>query len=128
MNIRFSVLTVVLVCLFLSACSDRLTGTWKVQKYETVIPGEQTVTLSNIGTMTFNKDFSGVKDIHYNVFGEQRNDSGAFVWSHSDAYVTIKANDSNFSKTWLVKEDGKKMQRWQSTDGRGQIQTLELRR
>lgn len=128
MCLKFSLTPALLLCLLLSACSDRLVGTWKVQKYETVIPGEQTVSLANIGTMTFNKDFSGVKNVHYNVFGQQRDDSGAFVWSHTESYVTIKANDSNFSKTWLVKEDGKKKQRWQSTDGRGQIQTLELGR
>lgn len=116
----------VLFCFLLTSCSDRLVGTRTVQKYETMIPSQQTISLTNIGTITFNKDYSGAKDVHYAVMGTQRDNTGGFKWSYTKSYVTIQADDSDFAKTWLIKDDSKSMQRWQSTNGRGQIQTMEL--
>mgnify|MGYP006163342349 FL=1 len=42
--------------LFLTSCSEKIVGTWNVQKFETIKPGEQNISLNNIGTITFNKN------------------------------------------------------------------------
>ena len=114
--------------IFFASCSKRLVGTWNVQKYETMVPGQQPVSLSNIGTITFNKDYTGSKNIHYSVFGTQRENTSDFTWSYTASYVSIKTDDSDFAKTWLIKDNNRNLQRWQSTDGHGKIQILELRR
>lgn len=114
--------------LFLTACSERLTGTWTVQRYEIVVPGQQTLSFTNIGTMTFKDDHTGTRSVHYSVLGQQRDDTSGFSWSYDNTYVTIQSNDSDFAKTWVIKDDNKNLQRWQSTNGRGQVQLLELKR
>lgn len=84
--------------------------------------------LSNIGTMKFEKNHTGEQDLRYQMFGAPREIITNFEWQQGDGYVSIKSNDSNFAKTWLVTEDKKKKQIWKSTDAQGRIQTLELSR
>ena len=114
--------------LALASCSPRLVGTWTVQKYETMVPGQQGTSVSNVGTITFKKNYTGNKDIHYTVFGVQRDNTSSFTWSATKSYVTIHTTDSEFAKTWLLIKDDKNFQRWQATNGNNQIQTLELKR
>lgn len=110
----------------LTSCSHRLVGTWTVQKYQTVTPGDQGTTLSNIGTMTFDKDRTGKKQLDYKVLGISRNDTAPFEWSATEKFVTIKGENSDLTKTWIYIEDKSKFQKWQSTDGSNNVQTLEL--
>lgn len=110
-----------------TSCAPRLAGTWTVQRYETVTPGQQGVTLSNIGTMTFNRDGSGEKSLNYAVLGTTVNDQTPFKWTWSnDSYVTIESAGSDFAKTWIIITNKKKFQKWKSTDGANNIQTLEI--
>lgn len=111
-----------------SACSPRIVGTWNVQKYETLIPGQQAISVNNVGTIEFNRNNTGNKDIRYNVIGIARENTGAFTWSYTKSYLTIKASDSEFAKIWLLVENKRNFQRLQATNGKNQIQTLELSR
>ena len=45
----------------LASCSPRMVGTWTVQRFETTKPGQQGVSLNNIGTINFNKNGTGEK-------------------------------------------------------------------
>ncbi len=112
--------------LSLTSCSDRLVGTWNVQKYETIKPGEQNITLNNIGTITFNKDNTGEKNLNYKVLGIETIDNVPFRWNLSEPYMTIESENSALSKTWILIENNRKSQKWKSTDGSNEIQTLEL--
>jgi hypothetical protein len=103
-----------------------MVGTWKVTKFETISPGEQNVTLQNIGTITFKGNNTGEKELNYQVMGIKRNDVQPFTWSTSENYITIDSNDSEVAKTWIFIENKKKRQVWKSTDGSKKIQSLEL--
>lgn len=126
MNVFKSVVFIVFCLLFLSSCSHKLVGTWNVDKYERVTPGEQGITLSNIGTMTFNKDNTGQKQLDYTVLGIEQSDSASFTWSTTDNYITIEGGDSEISKTWIYLENKSTLQKWKSTDGQNNVQTLLL--
>ncbi len=116
----------VLSITFLNSCAPKLVGTWTVQKYQRVTPGEQGTTLSNIGTMTFNKDYTGNKQLDYTVLSIEQSDSAPFTWSTTESYITIEGDDSEISKTWIFLENKNKSQKWKSTDGENNVQTLEL--
>lgn len=131
MKIRrlFTIATLVITAVFLTACSSRIVGTWTVQRYETTTPGQQGVALSNIGTMQFKNNGSGEKNLNYSVLGITRNDQIPFNWTWNDGkYISIESSGSEFSKTWIIMENKKKFQKWKSTDGSNNIQILELRK
>lgn len=112
--------------LSLTSCSEKVVGTWNVQKFETIRPGQQNISLNNIGTITFNKNNTGEKNINYDVLGIQTTDNVPFSWRMNETYITIESENSELSKTWIIIESKNKSQKWQSTDGSNEIQTLEL--
>lgn len=112
----------------LSSCSTRLTGSWAIQKYETTSSDQQGASLNDIGFMVFDSDGTGQKNISYTIFGTQINDTSPFSWAATDKYVTIESERSAFSKTWIIIENQGKFQKWESTDGSNQVQTLELKK
>ncbi|NNE78213.1 MAG: hypothetical protein HKN31_14215 [Pricia sp.] len=113
------------VFLFYS-CAPRLVGTWNVKKYETISPDNQGISLQNVGTITFEKNGTGQKDLNYSVLGIEKDDSTPFKWSASESYITIEGEDSDLAKTWIFVENKAKLQKWKATDGRNQVQSLEL--
>ncbi|MGB5819702.1 MAG: hypothetical protein WBG90_09475 [Saonia sp.] len=121
-----SIITSILAIALLTSCSHRLVGTWTVQKYARTTPGNQGTTLTNIGTMTFNKNNTGDKQLEYTVLGIEQSDLAPFEWSATEKFVTITGDDSEISKTWIYIENKGKFQKWQSTDGENNVQTLEL--
>lgn len=122
-----SVITLAFIAvLSLTSCSEKIVGTWNVQKYETVKPGSQNISLNNIGTITFNKNNTGEKSLYYNVLGVETKDDVPFVWTINEPYITIESENSSLSKTWIMIENNRKSQKWKSTDGSNEIQTLEL--
>lgn len=112
--------------LFLTSCSDKIVGTWNVQKFETIKPGQQNISLSNIGTITFHKNNTGEKNLYYNVLGVETKDDVPFKWNLNEPYITIESENSSIAKTWILIENNRKSQKWKSTDGSNEIQTLEL--
>lgn len=110
----------------LSSCAHKLVGTWNIDRYETSAPGQQGVSLSNIGTMTFKKNGSGEKNIQYNIFGSRKIDNSPFGWHATGPYVGIESPNSQFSKTWIITTNKRKEQKWKSTDGANGVQILEL--
>jgi len=112
--------------LFLTSCSEKIVGTWNVQKFETTKLGEQNISLNNIGTITFNKNNTGEKSLYYNILGVETKDDVPFVWTLNEPYITIESENSSIAKTWIMIENKNKTQKWKSTDGSNEIQTLEL--
>ncbi len=110
----------------LTSCAHRLVGTWTVQKYENVSPGEKGISVQNVGSISFDKDGTGQKEMNYTVLGIEKDDSTPFEWSATENYITIDSEDSDISKTWIFLENKNKIQKWKSTDGKNQVQTLEL--
>jgi hypothetical protein len=112
----------------LTSCSHRLVGTWNVESYETSTQGVQSIKLNNIGTMTFRGNGRGESNLTYEVFQIQREDKLPFRWVASDMFVTLDGDkeQSEFNKTWIIVENRRRYQKWRSTDGQNQVQTLEL--
>ena len=126
MRRRTSYLLIAVLALLLSSCAHRLTGTWQIQKYETISPRSQGVSLQNVGTITFDKDGTGQKNLHYTVLGIEKDDSTPFRWSASENFITIEGEDSDLAKTWIYIENKAKIQKWKSTNGKNEVQSLEL--
>lgn len=124
MKLKFALLLVIGVTF--NSCSDRIVGTWTIQKYETTTPEKQDVSLKNIGTMTFYKNGKGEKNISYTIFESMKEDKSSFKWKRTEKFITIDGRESDFSKTWIIMTDDGKFQKWQSTDGNNQVQILEL--
>lgn len=120
--------TLLLIGATLSSCSPRLVGSWAIQRYETTTPDQQATSVNDIGILVFHKDGTGEKNISYSLFGAQTDDRLPFNWTTTDKYVTIQSDGSLFSKTWIFIEDKGKFQKWKSTDGSNQVQTLELKK
>lgn len=113
----------------IASCSPRIVGTWNIEKYEEGAPGEKAMTLSNIGTITFNRDGSGEKDVRYRMMGLDFSDQQPFTWQQNDKTITIDSEDeSEFAKTWIIIESKGKVQRWKSTDGSRELHRIELRK
>lgn len=112
--------------MMLSSCSHVITGTWTVKKFETLKPGELGVTLSNIGTITFQNNGNGEKNINYTLFQMVIEDNQPFKWTSFDSYITIESENSEFAKLWIVTENKRKVQVWKTTDGANEVKVLEL--
>ncbi|MFS4415814.1 hypothetical protein [Maribacter sp. 2307ULW6-5] len=101
-------------------------GTWNVQKYDRTTAGEQGMTVMDIGTITFNRNGTGEKNLNYSLLGVTEKDSSPFTWTATEQQVTIDGENSDLSKTWIKMEDKNRYQKWKSTDGARTVQTLEL--
>ncbi len=114
---------------FTTSCAKRLTGTWNVQRYETVTPGQPAVTLQNIGTIHFKGNGTGKKNLSFNALGTVQEDKTPFKWTWQEGkYVSINSEGSDFSKTWIIMEDKRSFQKWKSTDGANHVQVIELKK
>ncbi len=72
--------TIVVATLLLSSCSlqQRLTGTWNIVKLQETNINQQNAEASNVGTIQFKKDGSGIKSLSYSILGNQTNDQKTF--------------------------------------------------
>ena len=111
-----------------SSCSPRIIGVWNVENFETVSQGNESISAKNIGTITFQKDGTGAKDLSIMILGVRKEDKTPFNWTLSNSLLTINGQESDFVKTWIVVEDHKKYQKIKSTDGADQVQIVELRK
>jgi hypothetical protein len=114
--------------LTLGACSSRLTGTWQIQRYETLTPGSNTPgsVAENIGTIQFRANGRGEKNISYQLMGSLIEDRLPFRWVKERNFVNIDSRGSALSKSWIQIENRRRYQRWKSTDGNDEVQILEL--
>ena len=119
-------ITLILITITFTSCSHKLVGEWTVSKYQTTKPGEQEITLNNIGTMTFKSNNKGEKNLDYTVLGLTKKDNVPFTWEATEKYVTILSENSDFAKTWIILESKGSSQKWKSTNGENEVQTIEL--
>ncbi|MDD2284051.1 MAG: lipocalin family protein [Paludibacter sp.] len=128
---KSAILNFVLLTFFLAvftSCSPHIVGVWKVENFETVSQGGESISAKNIGTITFQKDGTGVKDLSFTILGVMKEDKTPFKWSLKDNLLTINGQESDFVKAWIVVENKKKYQMIKSTDGADQVQIIELRK
>lgn len=127
MKNKFTITIAALIVLLLTSCTNKLVGTWNIEKYTTTIPEHEGVVLTNIGTMTFKADGLGDKQLNYTIMDVTINDNEPFTWISTDKYVTIKGGNTEFAKTWIMVENGAKSQKWNSTQD-NVVQIIELKK
>jgi hypothetical protein len=121
-------LSLVIVATFFASCSQGIVGNWSIQKYQSTIPDQQDIILSNVGTINFNRNGTGEKNVSYTIFDLTKTDITPFTWTISENLLTIVSDGSEFSKTWIQVENQKSFQYLTSTDGQNRVQILELRK
>lgn len=110
----------------LASCSPQIVGTWNVEKYSTITKGEDGPSMSNIGTMTFQRNGRGVNDMSFNILGEGRKDSEKFTWKEGENHIRITNDDSDLERIWIFVESKRRSQKWMYVDRDNQIHVLEL--
>jgi len=125
-------LILLFVAVSLVSCSPSIVNSWNIDKYEVINEKGQSTTSNNIGTISFDTDGKGIKDINYNVFQNDYSDKSQFNYELHEDYIIIKSageeQESNLNKTWIIVSDKSKKQVWKSTDGQQSVQVLELSR
>lgn len=105
----------------------QIVGNWQITSYAESGADGSNANAVNIGTISFDKDGTGSNDLSFSILGAEKNEQNNFSYSIGDESVTIKTDDnSDLAKSWLVIESKAKMQKWKSTDGKGNVQVLEL--
>lgn len=127
MKTRFFTIAIFVFTGFIfSSCSNQLVGTWTVQNYETYEPGKDGVTAKNIGTITFQRNGNGNKELTFNIFGITKEDKTPFTWLLNNNFLTISGQNSELAKTWIIVENKSNYQKLSATDGANQVQIIEL--
>jgi len=120
--------------IILSACNPqkaltkRLTGEWAIVSYEERNREGANPTMTNIGTITFNSDMTGIKSISYSIMQVAYLDDKPFQWTNTENTVTLDGEESDFAKVWFIQENNKTTQQWRSTDSEGNVQIMKLRK
>jgi hypothetical protein len=114
----------------LGSCTlqQRLTGTWNIVKFQETNISQQDASASNVGTIQFKKDGSGIKSLNYSILGNQTNDQKPFTWTINGNNVTLNSDNAQFPKSWIIITNKPKYQVWKTTDGQGNIQKMELKK
>jgi hypothetical protein len=121
--LRFT--TIIVILAVFSSCSSKLTGTWKIASYEEGVVGEPSVTMTNIGSITFEKNGSGTKAFTFSLMGAAMEDNEPFTWKQAGISVLIEGGESELSKAWVISSKKKGSQTWHSTEN-NKVQTLIL--
>jgi len=122
----------IFLILLLTACSSDLVHTWNIDLFEINKDNGQKTKSKNIGTITFNKNGTGNKNISYSIFDSNYTDKAPFKWEKHEGYILLQATEtgsnSKLNKAWIIIKDESKTQVWKSTDGKNSVQVLKLSR
>lgn len=119
---------------FLSGCSaekkfaNRLTGQWQIARYDVNDARISAQAFTSLGTITFHKNHKGEVDIKDIFTQSRRTGVRQIEWSNTANSVTIRGEDPELAKAWIVVTNKKSTQLWKSTDGFNRIQEIELKR
>lgn len=115
--------------LFLVSCTleRKIIGTWQIESYSEESGDGSNANAKNIGIIHLDKDGSGSNDLSYRILGNERSEKTDFTYNINDENITIKTEgESELAKSWIIIESKIKSQKWKSTDGKGNVQTLIL--
>ncbi len=125
---------IVVAALFLTFCSlqgrleSKLTNEWRIERFEQREAGEETVVIENAGTITLSSGGRGSQSFTTAIVHAGSSAASDFTWKNSERAVTIKTEDAEYPKVWIVVEPGRTKQLWYSTDSKGNLQIMELKK
>ncbi|GGD29300.1 hypothetical protein [Flavobacterium orientale] len=114
--------------LVLTSCSHRLADTWRVTHYEIQNSNFQTARVTNIGTMSFDNNNRGNKNLEFNFFNTQIRDVSPFSWDDSKTFIVIKSDNSDLSRTWKKVKNKSNYQKWVNEDTSDEKRIIILRK
>lgn len=126
----FSLLAITLIpaCSAEKKFANRLRGQWQIARYDVNDARIAAQAFTNLGTITFHKNHTGEVDMK-NIFTQNRKAGASRIeWSNTENSVTIRGEEPELAKAWIVVTNKKKTQLWKSTDGFNRIQEIELKR
>lgn len=125
-----SKLLLLLSVLLLTSCSNSLVHTWNIDRLETLRENGENSTYNNIGTITLNKNKTG--NNNFSIIELDETDKNSFKWEEKDGYIILKSAkseaESRLFKAWIMTQNSAKKQVWKSTNGKNDIQIIELSR
>lgn len=125
---KLTIIFISTLFIFLTSCTTSLIGTWKVDKFQTYEYGQSGSVISDIGTLRFEKDGTGQKDLKYTLMNMTVTDNMPFSWVINDNTITLLGEKSDLIRTWIIVENGFNYQKWQCTDGFNMVQTLIMKK
>ncbi len=117
--------------LFIISCTleRNIIGTWKIESYSEESGDGSNANAKNIGTINLEKNGTGSNDLSYRILGNERTEETDFTYNVTDENITIKTDgESDLAKSWIIIESKRNFQKWKSTDGKGNVQTLILKK
>lgn len=125
-----SKLLLLLSVLLLTSCSNSLVHTWNIDRLETLRENGENSTYNNIGTITLNKNKTG--NNNFSIIELDETDKNSFKWEEKGGYIILKSAkseaESRLFKAWIMTQNSAKKQVWKSTNGKNDIQIIELSR
>lgn len=121
-------LQTLLSCSPSSKLAHRLNGDWNIAAYKETNLNGHNMSATNIGTMHFYKDGTGEKRINYSILQNNYSNQKTFTWSNTATAVTLHGDSSVFAKTWIVIANKRRFQNWKTTDGRGNVREMILKK
>jgi hypothetical protein len=106
--------------------AKRLEGQWNISSYEEIRDGKSAMSMANVGTMIFKKDFTGLREMSFSIMNKDQSVSEEFTWTATEESISINSKDEEFPKTWILKSNKKTVQEWISTDSKGRVLKMKL--
>lgn len=120
-----------LTFLIMASCSieRNIMGAWQIESYSEASQDGSTANAKNIGKIIFDKNGSGSNDLNYRILGNERTEKTEFTYQVNDENITINTEgESELAKSWIIIDSKRSIQKWKSTDGKGNVQTLILKK
>ncbi|WKK73807.1 hypothetical protein QYS49_18175 [Marivirga salinae] len=117
--------------LLIVSCSleRNIIGSWEIESYSEESGDGSNANAKNIGTINLEKNGTGSNDLSYRILGNERTEETDFTYNVKDENITIKTDgESDLAKSWIIIESKRNFQKWKSTDGKGNVQTLILKK
>lgn len=123
-----------LIVVFMISCtaqgrlSSRLTAEWEIEKYESRTADESTTAIENAGSIVFRSNGRGTQSFATAIAHAGETSGSDFTWTNTSQTVSIKSPETEYPKVWIVVESGRNTQKWYSTDSRGNVQIMHLKK
>ena len=115
-------------CSAQSKFASKITAEWDIEKYEVRTTNGSSTSIENAGSITFRSNGRGTQTFTTAVAHEGQVSDSEFRWENTEATVSIKTQDAQYPKVWIVVHSGSTKQRWYSSDEQGNVQVMHLKK
>ena len=115
-------------CTAQSRLSSRLSGEWAIEKYESRTADGSTSSIENAGSITINSNGRGTQSFTTAIAHGGVSSSDEFRWENTAHTISIKGEDAEYPKVWIIVDSGRNSQQWFSTNDEGNVQMMQLKK